>query len=101
MTLAEMMGIRFPTKLVVGEDPITDLTGTDFTLQDTEALTGSLASLDELLSTNGQLPPAGGDVEGGWRTFMMKRLTSSCPWFHPILASQTLTIIRRRTGRRR
>ena len=48
---------------MAGEDPITNLTWTDFTLQDMEALTGSLASLDELLSTNGELPPAGGDVE--------------------------------------
>ena len=61
--MIEKKGTRLPTKLVAGEDPITDLTGTDFTLQDTEALTGSLARLDELLSTNGQLPPAGGDVE--------------------------------------
>jgi hypothetical protein len=57
--MVEEKGTRPPTC----EDPTTDLTGTEFTLQDTEAFTGSLASLDELFSSNGQLPPTGGDVE--------------------------------------
>jgi hypothetical protein len=43
--MVEKKGTRLPIKPVAGEDPITDLTGTDFTLQDTEKLTGSLASL--------------------------------------------------------
>ena len=46
----------------MGEDPTTDLTGTDFTLYETEALNGSLANLDELISINGQVPPARGNV---------------------------------------
>ena len=52
--MAERKGIRFLTELVVGEDPTTDLTGTDFTSHETEELTGSLASLDKI-TQNGQL----------------------------------------------
>ena len=56
-TWAKTMGVQFPNGLV-GEDPTTDLTGTDSTLYVTEILDGSLANLDELIATNGQIPPA-------------------------------------------
>ena len=56
------MGIHFPTKLV-GEDPTTDLTRTNFKLYNTEALEGSLANLDKLMAACGQVSPAWGTVE--------------------------------------
>ena len=60
--LVEVMGTRLPTKHVAGEDLTTDLTGSDVMLQETEAMTGSLTGLDEILSTTDKLPPPGGDV---------------------------------------
>ena len=60
-TWAKTMGVQFPNGLV-GEDPTTDLTGTDSTLYETEALAGSLANLDKLIAANGQIPPARGTL---------------------------------------
>ena len=57
--LVEIKGTKLPNKHVAGEDPTTELTGTDVMLQDTEAMTGTLTGLDEILSTTDRLPPVG------------------------------------------
>ena len=88
--------MRLPIKLVAGDDLTTDIAGSDFMLQGTEAMTGNLTGPDGILSETGMLPPAGGSVRERPEvvTFLCDEVIMSA---NP---TDLLTFTRERTGQR-